>query len=56
MMAKGIKVIIATVPASASIQIRAQELRADIAAGAAGRNVNIIAYVPLLTHTGEELF
>lgn len=40
---KGIKVITATVPPSASIEERAEELAKDIAVGAGGQNVNIIA-------------
>ena len=41
----GIKVIIATVPASASIEERAAELSKDIKKGAAGERVNVIACV-----------
>lgn len=40
---KGVEVITATVPPSGSIQERAEELASDIAVGARGRNVNIIA-------------
>lgn len=40
---KGVEVITATVPPSGSIQERAEELARDIAVGARGRNVNIIA-------------
>lgn len=43
MLAKGIKVITASVPASASIEERAAELRKDIAVDAKGQKVNIIA-------------
>ena len=43
--AQGIEVITATVPASASIEARAEELARDIEIGARGRDVNIIAYV-----------
>lgn len=42
---KGVEVITATVPPSGSIEMRAEELANDIAAGARGKNVNIIAYV-----------
>lgn len=44
---KGIEVITATVPPSGSIEARAEELAKDIAAGAQGKAVNIIAYVIL---------
>lgn len=37
-------VITATVPPSASIEQRAEELARDIGAGAKGKDVNIIAY------------
>jgi triacylglycerol lipase len=40
---KGVKVITATVPPYGSIENRAEELVKDIAAGAKGDNVNIIA-------------
>ncbi|RAL08640.1 triglyceride lipase [Aspergillus homomorphus CBS 101889] len=40
---KGVQVITATVPPSASIEMRAEELAKDIAAGARGKEVNIIA-------------
>ncbi|QMW34152.1 hypothetical protein G4B84_009618 [Aspergillus flavus NRRL3357] len=40
---KGIEVITATVPPSGSIEARAEELAKDIAAGAQGKAVNIIA-------------
>lgn len=40
---KGIQVITATVPPSGSIEERAEELAKDIAVGARGQNVNIIA-------------
>ncbi|KAF5866773.1 hypothetical protein ETB97_009931 [Aspergillus alliaceus] len=40
---KGIEVITATVPPSGSIEARAEELARDIAAGARGKAVNIIA-------------
>ncbi|RAL04336.1 triglyceride lipase [Aspergillus ibericus CBS 121593] len=40
---KGVRVITATVPPSASIELRAEELARDIAAGAPGEHVNIIA-------------
>lgn len=43
--AQGIEVITATVPASASIEARAEELARDIEIGARGKDVNIIAYV-----------
>lgn len=39
------KVITATVPPSGSIEARAEELARDIAIGAGGKDVNIIAYV-----------
>lgn len=42
---KGIQVITATVPPSASIEMRAKALAEDIAIGARGKRVNIIAYV-----------
>ena len=45
MQMKGINVITASVPASGSIEERAEELRKDIAAEAKGRMVNIIALV-----------
>ncbi|KAB8228140.1 triglyceride lipase [Aspergillus alliaceus] len=41
---KGIEVITATVPPSGSIEARAEELARDIAAGARGKAVNIIAH------------
>ncbi|KAB8278056.1 triacylglycerol lipase [Aspergillus minisclerotigenes] len=41
---KGIEVITATVPPSGSIEARAEELAKDIAAGAQGKAVNIIAH------------
>ncbi|QKX55037.1 uncharacterized protein TRUGW13939_02128 [Talaromyces rugulosus] len=41
---KGVKVITATVPPYGSIENRAEELVKDIAAGAKGDNVNIIAH------------
>lgn len=40
---QGVRVITATVPPSASIEMRAEELARDIAAGAPGEHVNIIA-------------
>ncbi|PYI32820.1 alpha/beta-hydrolase [Aspergillus indologenus CBS 114.80] len=40
---KGVQVITATVPPSASIEMRAEELAKDIVAGARGKEVNIIA-------------
>ncbi|PWY78131.1 triacylglycerol lipase [Aspergillus sclerotioniger CBS 115572] len=40
---KGVRVITATVPPSASIELRAEELAKDIAIGARGEHVNIIA-------------
>lgn len=43
--ARGVEVITATVPPSASIEQRAEELARDIEAGAKGKDVNIIAYV-----------
>jgi triacylglycerol lipase len=43
--AQGVEVITATVPPSASIEERAEELARDIEAGARGKDVNIIAYV-----------
>lgn len=42
---KGVEVITATVPPSGSIEARAEELASDIAIGARGKDVNIIAYV-----------
>lgn len=45
LMAQGVEVITATVPASASIEARAAELARDIEIGARGKDVNIIAYV-----------
>jgi triacylglycerol lipase len=47
LMARGIEVIIATVPPSGTIEDRAKELARDIEAGARGKDVNIIAYVPI---------
>ena len=44
MRANGIEVIIASVPASGSIEERAAKLGQDIAAKANGKNVNIIAH------------
>jgi triacylglycerol lipase len=44
MMAKNIEVIIASVPASGSIEERALKLGEDIAAKARGKSVNIIAH------------
>ncbi|GLA80826.1 hypothetical protein AtubIFM56815_004457 [Aspergillus tubingensis] len=41
---QGVRVITATVPPSASIEMRAEELARDIAAGAPGEHVNIIAH------------
>ncbi|OJJ66576.1 hypothetical protein ASPBRDRAFT_48878 [Aspergillus brasiliensis CBS 101740] len=41
---KGVRVITATVPPSASIETRAEELAKDIAIGAPGEHVNIIAH------------
>ncbi|OJJ83943.1 triglyceride lipase [Aspergillus glaucus CBS 516.65] len=41
---KGVEVITATVPPSGSIEQRAGELARDIAVGARGKNVNIIAH------------
>ncbi|GAD98429.1 conserved hypothetical protein [Paecilomyces variotii No. 5] len=41
---KGVEVITATVPPSGSIEQRAEELARDIAAGAKGKHVNIIAH------------
>ncbi|PYI05700.1 triacylglycerol lipase [Aspergillus sclerotiicarbonarius CBS 121057] len=41
---KGVRVITATVPPSASIELRAEELAKDIAIGARGEHVNIIAH------------
>ncbi|RAK90986.1 triacylglycerol lipase [Aspergillus costaricaensis CBS 115574] len=47
---QGVRVITATVPPSASIEMRAEELARDIAAGAPGEHVNIIAHsMSLLT-------
>lgn len=46
--ARGVEVITATVPPSASIEQRAEELARDIEAGAKGKDVNIIAYVKTL--------
>lgn len=46
---KGVQVITATVPPSASIEIRAEELARDIAIEAKGKAVNIIAYVNFLS-------
>lgn len=43
--AKGIEVITATVPPSASIEERAEALAREIEVGARGKDVNIIAYV-----------
>lgn len=43
--ARGVEVITATVPPSASIEQRAEELARDIETGAKGKDVNIIAYV-----------
>ncbi|GAB1196152.1 hypothetical protein APSETT444_005419 [Aspergillus pseudonomiae] len=43
LLVKGIEVITATVPPSGSIEARAEELAKDIAAGAQGKAVNIIA-------------
>ena len=43
--ANGVEVITASVPASASIEERAQKLREDIQEKAHGKSVNIIAYV-----------
>lgn len=40
---KGIQVITGTVPPSGSIEERAEELARDIAVGARGKDVNIIA-------------
>lgn len=40
---KGVEVITATVPPSGSIEQRAEELARDIAVGAQGKDVNIIA-------------
>ncbi|KAH8431149.1 triglyceride lipase [Aspergillus melleus] len=45
---KGVQVITATVPPSGSIEMRAEELARDIAVGAEGQDVNIIAYVVLV--------
>lgn len=42
---KGVQVITATVPPSGSIEMRAEELARDIAVGARGKDVNVIAYV-----------
>lgn len=42
--ARGVDVITATVPPSASIEQRAEELARDIEAGAKGKDVNIIAH------------
>lgn len=42
---KGIKVITASVPPYGSIESRARALVEDITAEAAGKDVNIIAYV-----------
>ncbi|KAK1150014.1 lipase 2 [Aspergillus melleus] len=41
---KGVQVITATVPPSGSIEMRAEELARDIAVGAQGKDVNIIAH------------
>ncbi|KAI9043538.1 triglyceride lipase [Aspergillus affinis] len=41
---KGVQVITATVPPSGSIKMRAEELARDIAVGAQGKDVNIIAH------------
>lgn len=43
--ARGVEVITATVPASGSIEARAEELARVIDVGARGKDVNIIAYV-----------
>lgn len=43
--ANGIEVITASVPASGSIEKRAQKLSEDIEKKAGGKRVNIIAYV-----------
>lgn len=45
--ARGTEVITATVPPSASIEQRAEELARVIEIGARGKDVNIIAYVGL---------
>ncbi|OOF91017.1 hypothetical protein ASPCADRAFT_400435 [Aspergillus carbonarius ITEM 5010] len=45
---KGVRVITATVPPSASIELRAEELAKDIAIGARGEHVNIIAMIGFL--------
>lgn len=45
--ANGIEVITASVPASASIEQRAERLSNDIYKKAQGKSVNIIAYVPI---------
>lgn len=42
---KGIEVIVAAVPASGSIEARAERLAESIAEKASGKSVNIIAYV-----------
>ncbi|KAI9925707.1 hypothetical protein MW887_005509 [Aspergillus wentii] len=51
---KGIEVITATVPPSGSIEARAEELAKDIAIGARGKSVNIVAHsmVRLIVNTG----
>lgn len=46
---KGIEVVTASVPPSGTIQQRAKELERCIATGACGKDVNIIAYVALLS-------
>ncbi|CAI7651911.1 unnamed protein product [Penicillium discolor] len=46
--ARGIEVITATVPPSASIEERAEQLARNIEAGARGKDVNIIAYVTFI--------
>lgn len=46
--ARGIEVITATVPPSASIEARAEQLARNIEAGARGKDVNIIAYVTFI--------
>ncbi|XHG09103.1 hypothetical protein AWENTII_012184 [Aspergillus wentii] len=50
---KGIEVITATVPPSGSIEARAEELAKDIAIGARGKSVNIVAHsmVRLIVNT-----
>jgi hypothetical protein len=50
---KGIEVHTATVPPSASIEMRAEVLEKTIAAAARGKEVNIVAYVQI--HSSRSL-